>query len=73
MSVLRPVLSGHGGSRARRVRCVYVLAPRASATIRIGVEKLRQAREWAGSHASKAASTVTSAVNHANGGKHESV
>jgi hypothetical protein len=53
---------------------VYVLAPRAGETIRVGVEKLRHAREWAESRASKAASSVDSAVNHVQGSEtHESV
>ncbi|HEY4014982.1 MAG TPA: hypothetical protein VGM06_16680 [Polyangiaceae bacterium] len=70
-SILRPVLWAMAGAVLGGC-VVHVLAPRAGETIRVGIEKLRQARDWAGSRASEAAATVNSAVHHANNETHES-
>jgi len=71
-SALRPLLWIAAGAVVGGC-AVYVLAPRAGDTIRIGIEKLRQARVWAEGHASKAASSVSSAVNHASNETHGAV
>jgi hypothetical protein len=71
-SALRPLLWVTAGAVLGGC-AVYVLAPRAGETIRLGAEKLKQARDWAGSRASQAASAVSSAVNHVNGETQESV
>jgi hypothetical protein len=71
-SVLRPIFWVTAGAVLGGC-AVYVLAPRAGETIRISIDKLRQARDWAGARASQAAATVGNVVQHANGETRESV
>jgi len=65
-SFVRPVLWVAAGAVAGGC-AVYFLAPRAGDTIRIGMEKIRQAGAWAGARAQEAATKVSDTVKHVNG------